>query len=226
MNKEGSSGRLIFILALLSMLPMLYVIEPNFFRDIAKLINFSDVSYSIKLIQSYGQYAKLVAFLIIVLINTLAVLPNIVVLAAVGAIFGVLEGTIIAWAAETIGVNISFLLMRYLFRHSAQRFIERHGLLNQLDEFSGKDGFSIILLARCVPYVPSGLITALAALSRVGFKEHLLATSIGKLPSAWIEVTVGHDLLSYHAHLLRLTFLLGSSGLIYFLFTRYKRKVS
>ena len=113
--------------------------------------------------------------------------------------------------------------MRYLFRASARNFIERHGVLHRLDEFSESNGFRVILLARCIPYVPSGLITALAALSHTGFKEHFLATLIGKLPSTWVEVTVGHDLLSYRAHLLRLTLLTGVSGLIYFLCIRDRR---
>jgi uncharacterized membrane protein YdjX (TVP38/TMEM64 family) len=197
--------------------------KPDFFQDLTKLLQFSDVADSVQLIQSYGQYAKPAVFAIIVIINILAVLPNIFVLAAAGALFGVVDGTIIAWVAETVGVNISFLLMRYLFRSSAEKFIERHGVLNQLNEFSGKDGFRIVLLARCVPYVPSGAVTALAALSRIGFKEHFFATLIGKLPSAWVEVTVGHDLMSFRAHLLRLSLMLASSGLVYGLYLRYKR---
>jgi len=197
-----------------------FIIRPEFFQDIAKLLQFGDVAYSIQLIQSYGQYGKLVIFAIIVLINTVAILPNIFVLAAAGALFGIVEGTLIAWAAETVGVSISFLLMRYLFRDTAQNFIEQHGTLHRLNEFSSSNGFRVILLARCIPYVPSGMITALAALGRVGFMEHLLATAIGKLPSTWIEVTVGHDLFSYRAHLLRLTVITVVSGLIYLLFVR------
>jgi len=63
--------------------------------------------------QSYWRYLYIIA--IIVIINILAVLPNI------------------------------FLLMRYLFRPSAEKFIECQGVLNQLNEFSGKEGFRIVL---------------------------------------------------------------------------------
>ena len=223
--RSQSYWRILCVFALIFLFAAGYGMKPDFFHDLTKLLQFSDVAYSVQLIQSYGQYAKPVVFAIIVLINILAVLPNIFVLAAAGVLFGVVDGTIIAWVAETVGVNISFLLMRYLFRSSAENFIERHGVLNQLNEFSGKDGFRIVLLARCVPYVPSGAVTALAALSRIGFKEHFFATLIGKLPSAWVEVTVGHDLMSFRAHLLRLTLLLVSSGLVYVLFLRYKRGV-
>lgn len=224
MGGSISYGRVTRVLALVLAIAAGYAIEPDFFEDIANLMRFSDVTYSMQVVQSYGQYAKLAMFAFIVVINILAVLPNIFVLAAAGALFGVVEGFVIAWLAETVGVSISFLLMRYLFRASADQFIKRHGTLNQLNEFSGKDGFRFILLARCVPYVPSGVITAMAALSRVGFREHFFATLIGKLPSAWVEVTVGHDLLSFRAHLLRITFLLGTSVLAYRLFYRNNRK--
>lgn len=222
MMGSKNSRRLIFVFGLALLLVIGYGMAPDFFQDAVKILKMGDIAYSVQLIQSYGQYARLVIFLIIVLINVLVVLPNVFLLAAAGAIFGVVEGTLIAWLAETIGVNISFLLMRYLFRTSAERFIENHKRLNQFNDISDRHGFRIILLARCVPYIPSGAITAMAALSSVGFKEHFFATLIGKLPSALVEVTVGHDLLAFHAHLLRLFFLLAGSLAAYFLFRRYQ----
>ncbi|MDR3590382.1 MAG: TVP38/TMEM64 family protein [Negativicutes bacterium] len=216
-------GRIVLVFAALLVVSG-YLMKPEFFRDVAQLLRVGDVAYSIQLIQSYGQYAKLAVFAIIVLINILAVLPNIFVLAAAGALFGIVEGTLVAWAAETVGVSVSFLLMRYLFRRPAEKFIERRGAHHRLKELSGSNGFRIILLARSTPYVPSGLITALAALSRVRFRDHFLATAIGKLPSAWVEVTVGHDLFSYRAHLIRLVMLIVASGLVYFLVLRGRRR--
>ena len=50
------------------------------------------------------------------------------------------------------------------------------------------------------------LITALAALSEISARDYILATLLGKFPSALIEVSIGHDLASYHDHMLRLTF--------------------
>ena len=139
-------GRTVVILAGLAV-AVGYLTIPEFFSDVAKILRFGDVAYSIQLIQSYGQYAKLALFAVIVVINALAVLPNIFVLAAAGALFGLVEGTIIAWAAETVGVTVGFVLMRYFFRNSARKFIKRHGELHRLDEFSGTNGFRMILLA-------------------------------------------------------------------------------
>ena len=132
----------------------------------------------------------------------------------------------ISWLAESVGVIISFALMRYLFRDSAESVITRSNALKRIDEFSGKKGFRVMLLARTIPYIPSGLITALGALSSISLADYIMATFIGKLPSALIEVTLGHDLLSYREHIVRLTVLLVISGLAYYFFVRHKGKES
>jgi uncharacterized membrane protein YdjX (TVP38/TMEM64 family) len=201
-----------------------YILHPEFFQKIAYLILQGDVRGSIKFIRSFGPYAMLVSFLLIVFINTVAVLPNIFILAANGVIFGVVRGTIISWLAESVGVVLSFILMRYLFHDFAQGVIVRSNALKRIDEFSGHKGFRVMLIARCIPYLPSGLITALGAVSSITLADYIMATFMGKLPSAWIEVTLGHDLLSFHDHLVRLTILLVLSGALYFFLVRKKQR--
>ena len=201
-----------------------YLLAPDFIHRMTHLFLKSDIVGSIEFIRSYGPYAMLVSFLIIVFINIVAVLPNVLIVAANGIIFGVIKGTLISWIGESIGVIISFILMRYLFRNNAQGIISRNKNLKQINDFSGKSGLRIMLLARSIPYVPSGLITALGALSSIGLTDYIIATFIGKLPSALIEVTLGHDLLSYREHIVRLTLLLVISALVYYFFVHCKKK--
>jgi len=203
-----------------------YLHNPEPLQTLFYLLIQGDIAGSIDFIRSFGSYAIVVSFLIIVFINAVAVLPNIFILAANGVIFGVVEGTLISWIAESVGVIISFILMRYLFRDYAQAVILRSNGLKKIDEFSGKRGFRIMVVARSIPYVPSGLITAWGALSSIQLTDYVLATFIGKLPGTWIEVTLGHDLLAYREHMFRLTALVLVSGLAYFLFWWYKRKES
>ncbi len=201
-----------------------YLLHPEFFQKISYLILQGDIKGSIKFIRSFGPYAMLVSFLLIVFINTVAVLPNIFILAANGVIFGVVRGTVISWLAESVGVVFSFILMRYLFHDFAKSVIVRSNALKRIDEFSGLKGFQVMLIARCIPYLPSGLITALGALSSITLADYITATFLGKLPSAWIEVTLGHDLLSFHEHLVRLTILVILSVALYFFLVRKKQR--
>ncbi len=81
-----------------------------------------------------------------------------------------------------------------------------------------------MVIARSIPFVPSGLITALGALSDISLKDYILATLIGKFPSALIEVTLGHDLASYHENSMRLTVVILISLGAYCGYLWYKKK--
>ena len=200
-----------------------YLLAPEFINRLTHLFLTGDVMGSIHFIRSYGPYAMLVSFLIIVFINIVAVLPNILIVAANGIIFGVVKGTLISWIGESVGVIISFILMRYLFHDSAQSIIASSKSLKQMNDFSGKKGLGVMMVARSIPYIPSGLITALGAVSSISLTDYIIATFIGKLPSALIEVTLGHDLINYQDHIGRLTVLLLISALAYYFFVHKKR---
>lgn len=223
--KQKQTKNRIFILAVLMVCVLLiYLMNPEPLRQIIQLLFSGNLTESIDYIRSYGPYAVLVSFGIIVFINSVAVLPNIFILAANGIIFGIVEGTLISWIAESVGVVISFAFMRYFFRDYAHKVIVRSNALQKVNDFSGKNGFQIMLIARSIPFIPSGLITALGALSGICWRDYILATLIGKLPSALIEVTLGHDLASYREHTMRLTVLILVSVVAYGSYLWYKKK--
>ena len=206
-EKPQSLQRKLYCLAALCIgLSLIYFVNPAPWEQIARLLLSGDLSAIIDYIRSFGTYAMLVSIMIVIFINVVAVLPNIFLLAANGIIFGIIPGTIISWLAESIGVIISFFIMRYFGQDGATALIRRSNMLKKVDDYSGKNGFKIMIIARSIPFIPSGLITALAALSEISARDYILATLLGKFPSALIEVSIGHDLASYHDHMLRLTF--------------------
>jgi uncharacterized membrane protein YdjX (TVP38/TMEM64 family) len=203
---------------------VIYNLHPVWLEKIIHMLLKGDVGAIIGYIRSFGPYAMMVSFFIIVAINVVAVLPNIFVLAASGILFGIVDGVLIAWLGESIGVIISFFIMRYFLHDYAHNLIIRRQGLKAIDEFSGRKGFAIMLLARAIPFVPSGLLTALGAVSSITAIDYIFATLIGKIPSAVIEVMLGHDLASYRQHEMRLLLLFLISGAAYFLFLRYKKR--
>ncbi len=206
-EKPQSLQRKLYCLAGLCIgLSLIYFVNPAPWEQIARLLLSGDLAAIIDYIRSFGTYAMLVSIMIVIFINVVAVLPNIFLLAANGIIFGIIPGTIISWLAESIGVIISFFIMRYFGQDGATALIRRSNMLKKVDDYSGKNGFKIMIIARSIPFIPSGLITALAALSEIAARDYILATLLGKFPSALIEVSIGHDLASYHDHMLRLTF--------------------
>ena len=207
-NDQNGKMRLLSLAALSGLLSLGYWLNPQPVHDIMNLLLARDLQASIEYIRLLGSSAALVTFAIILFINITAILPNIFILAAAGIIFGEIEGALIAWAAESAGVIISFLLMRYFFQDHAQKLITRSSILKQANDFSGANGRKVMITARCIPFIPSGLITALGAASSITLADYAVATVIGKLPSAWIEVTLGHDLASYHENMTRLTLII------------------
>ena len=99
--------------------------------------------------------------------------------------------------AETVGVLLSFVLLRFFFRDAAEKIINKHPTLSNLDKYSGKRGFAVMLVARMVPYFPSILLNALGALSAMSMRDYVIASFVGKFPSTGIEAIIGHDTLTH-----------------------------
>lgn len=194
---------------------LLHWLEPNFYPQLGYLLTSGDIGAIVEVLRSYGLWAMVVSMVIDILINVLGFLPSIFISTANGVLFGLVPGVIISWLAESIGVILSFWLMRKFFRQSAECIIDKSNCLKKIDEFSGVHGFKMMLLARSLPYFPSGIITAVGALSSIRFRDYVLATLIGKLPSTALEVVVGHDIVNYKQNLVRLSIVVTVSALIY-----------
>ena len=199
----------------------IHLIAPDFYPTILRMIREQDLEGLIAYLQSFGVWAVFVSFFIDVVINIVGFLPSIFISTANGLIFGLFWGTIISWLAETTGVVISFWAMRVLFRTMAMHLIEKSKTLSRLDQY---ESWQAVAVARAIPYMPNGLVTAVSALSSMPFERHLLGSLIGKLPSVALEVCVGHDIVRMGEHAERLTIIIVVVALIYGIIWWYGRK--
>ena len=196
---------------------LVYVLVPGFYDDMWELILSGDVQRMAEVLQSYGPWAMVISFVLDVLINALGFLPSIFFSTANGLLFGLVPGIIISWLAETVGVVLSFMIMRYILRDTAHKVIEKSEFLLKVDDFSGKNGLVMMLFARSIPYFPSGIITALGAISQISLRDYIIANLIGKFPSTALEVIVGHDTVLLQDNLGRLAVVVLVATVIYFL---------
>ena len=205
---------------------LVYVLVPGFYDDMWELILSGDVQRMAEVLQSYGPWAMVISFVLDVLINALGFLPSIFFSTANGLLFGLVPGIIISWLAETVGVVLSFMIMRYILRDTAHKVIEKSEFLLKVDDFSGKNGLTVMLFARAIPYFPSGIITALGAISQISLRDYIIANLVGKFPSTALEVIVGHDAVLLQDNLGRLTVVILIASVIYFLLWKgYQRWV-
>ena len=212
--------------ALVALGVLVHILVPGFYDDMWELVISGDVNRMAEVLQSYGPWAMVISFVLDVLINALGFLPSIFFSTANGLLFGVVPGIIISWLAETVGVVLSFMIMRYILRDTAHKVIEKSEFLLKVDDFSGKNGLAVMLFARTIPYFPSGVITALGAISQISLRDYIIANLIGKFPSTALEVSVGHDAVLLQDNLGRLTVVIVAATVVYFLLWKgYQRWV-
>ena len=222
-QKETMIKGVAFLLLVATFL-LVHILYPDFFSRMLHLVTSGDIDALVEFFHSFGAGAMFFSFWIDVLVNALGFLPSIFISTANGIVFGIIPGIIISWLAETVGVIISFLLMRTILRSSAEKIIAKSGALKKIDEFSGKKGFQLMLIMRTIPYFPSGVLTALGALSSISLRDYVLANLIGKFPSTALEVVVGHDIVLFQENLHRLTMVVIGATAVYGLLWYYQRK--
>ena len=205
-DPEGMS-KAVALAVLLLLFAGLYFLAGDFLRKTFALAVSGNVKALADYFRSFGPWAVAISFFIDVLINAGSIFPSIFISTANGLLFGLPAGIVISWLAETTGVVISFLLLRFFFRDSARQLIHKANRLQDIDRASEKKGLVWMALARMLPYFPSGILTAVGALSSMSVRDYIIANLIGKFPSTALEVVIGHDVVHYQDSTMRLTIL-------------------
>ena len=199
--KLGAAAMLVLLFA------VIYLLNPSFFQELWTVCLSRDMNMVADYINSFGAWSMVFSFWLVLCVNAIGFPPAIIFSSANALIFGIVPGIILSWIAETVGVAISFALLRFFFRDAAEDIISKHSSLQKIDELSGKNGFKVMLIARIIPYLPSGLLNALGAISRMSFMAFVMSALIGKLPSTAIEAIIGHDAVQAGEHTERLIFM-------------------
>ena len=180
-------------LLIVALFGTIHLIAPEFLPEVVDLLSRGDIVETAEYIKSYGSLAVVFSFLLTLFVNAIGFPPAIIFSTANTLIFGIVPGIILSVLAETVGVTISFILLRFFFRDSAKKIIKKNKRLSSIDKYSTKKGFEVMLIARMVPYLPSGILNAAGALSSMSLWDYFLASLVGKFPSTGIEAIIGHD---------------------------------
>lgn len=221
LNNPDVFAKVVAAVLLVALFLCIHYFADGFFSKTFKLAISGNVNGLVEYLRSFGPWAIVISFILDVLINAGSVFPSIFLSTANGLIFGLPLGIMISWLAETTGVVISFFLMRFFFRNTAERLIEKSNSLKHIDEASSKHGLEWMAFARALPYFPSGILTAVGAVSSISARDYIIANLIGKFPSTALEVVIGHDVVNFQEHSQRLTLLIIAVGLIFFIYKKW-----
>ncbi|WP_409296478.1 TVP38/TMEM64 family protein [Peribacillus sp. SCS-26] len=143
--------------------------------------------YVIDMLTDYRDIALLLSIGINILISILGVVPSVFLTAANLAVFGFWEGMAVSFAGEAAGAVISFVLYRKGFRRLTDLKGFSHPKVKRLLSARGSEAFLLILSLRLLPFVPSGIVTFMAAIGKTSWKIFAAASSLGKVPAILIE---------------------------------------
>lgn len=184
-------------LAIVLLFVIIHIVNPAFLPHITALLARGDIMETAGYIASFGSWAIVFSFFLTLFVNALGFPPAIIFSTANTLIFGIVPGIVLSVVAETVGVAFSFIILRFFLRDAAMKIISKNKVLANLDKYSGKKGFMVMLIARIVPYFPSIMLNALGALSAMRFRDYCIASFVGKFPSTGIEAVIGHDTITH-----------------------------
>lgn len=149
-----------------------------------------DIDLARDYILSYGIWAPVVSFLLMVLQSVVAPLPAFIITFANAGIFGWIKGAILSWSSAMAGAALCFYIARFLGREVAEKLTSKTALKN-IDNFFEKYGKYAVLIARLLPFISFDIVSYAAGLTSMGFWEFFIATGVGQLPATIIYSYIG-----------------------------------
>lgn len=183
-----------------------------------------NITNIIEYIKSFENYAS-AAILLFTIITASLGLPMVLPVIISAIILDPISAIAISAIGLTIGASIFSFIVRSLARNYIEKkFVDKLPKLKDFDEGLKINGFVTVLLLRMILPIPFELINIIGGLSKINFKDYVLATLIGITPGIIVMVYFIKSLGSIWS----LQFFLASSAitvfsLLPFLSTRIRR---
>ena len=188
MYKKNTNFKRLILIAIL-----IYMFVPSVNRGlntIMKMFATGDFEVVKAFVASYGIYAAIVSFLLMVLQSIVAPLPAFLITFANANLFGWWKGAILSWSSAMVGAGLCFCIARILGRDVVEKLTSKSGLKN-IDDFFEKHGKMSILIARLLPFISFDIVSYAAGLTSMSFLSFFIATGIGQLPATIVYSIVG-----------------------------------
>lgn len=193
MSKNKSLIKKICLVLALLLCFLAYVCIPavnKLINNIFSMFATGDFQVVKDFVASYGVYAAIVSFLLMILQSVVAPLPAFLITFANANLFGWWQGAILSWSSAMAGAALCFYIARILGRDVAEKLTSKSGMKN-IDEFFEKHGNMSVLIARLLPFVSFDIVSYAAGLTSMSFTSFFIATGIGQLPATLVYSYVG-----------------------------------
>jgi uncharacterized membrane protein YdjX (TVP38/TMEM64 family) len=106
-----------------------------------------------------------------------------------GAVFGVVQGTLLVWAASLAGGSAGYWLARGAWSETAHRLLGRYE--DKVQDLKRGNAFLTTLRVQLLPIVPFGVFNYAAGATRLPYLAYLAGTALGVIPGSIAAVYVG-----------------------------------
>ncbi|MDO4679972.1 MAG: TVP38/TMEM64 family protein [Aerococcus sp.] len=195
-NTENYRKKRWVLIGVVVVLLILYGVVPplrNMMNHIIYMFTTGNFQAVHDFIGSYGAYAALISFLLMIMQSIIAPLPAFLITIANANLFGWWQGALLSWFSAMVAACLCFYLARILGRDLVVKITSEKGL-NNIENFFDHYGTHTILIARLLPFMPFDIVSFAAGLMPMSVVEFVVATGIGQLPATVIYSYAGGKL--------------------------------
>lgn len=157
-----------------------------------------NLRYLRKYILSYGKFASLIFIVIYSLKPVLLIVPTNILSILAGNIFGPQKALLMSMIGCFGSGTVAFFLARFLGRSFVDKLLK--GKTMRLDSNIEKHGFKIMLLMRLAIVFPYDPLSYAAGLSKMKYRDFIIATLIGIFPEMISYSFMGKNLEHPFSH--------------------------
>ncbi|SUY47379.1 DedA family protein [Clostridium putrefaciens] len=190
MNKK--KGYIIKVLVVLAILSLYFLVPDikNTIDDMVSVLLKLNVESAKDYILSFGIWAPIISFSLMILQSIAAPLPAFIITFANAGLFGWWQGAILSFVSAMVGAILCFYISKLLGRKAVEKMTSKFAL-ESVDDFFERHGKYAVLIARLLPFISFDLVSYAAGLTSMGFWSFFWATGIGQLPATIIYSYVG-----------------------------------
>lgn len=177
---------------ILGLIGIYFFVAPvrNAIKQIIFIFSMLDVDAIKGYILSFGIWAPIISFLLMVFQSVAAPLPAFLLTFANAGLFGWVRGALLSWTSAMAGAILCFYIARIYGRNTVEKLTSKFAL-EEIDGFFEKYGNYAILIARLLPFISFDIVSYAAGLTSMGLWSFWRATGLGQLPATIIYSYVG-----------------------------------
>lgn len=194
MNKR-KSARLVLLVLLVVVVASFYFIPTlrSMWDQVLLLFRSMSVESIVGYLRSFGAWAVVISFLLMMFQSIMAPLPAFLITFANAAVFGWWQGALLSWTSAMAGALVCFYIARIAGRDIVEK-LNKNFSLETLDDYFDRYGKHTILICRLLPFISFDFISYAAGLTAIKPLTFLIATGLGQLPATIVYSYVGSNL--------------------------------